>query len=90
MPRVLEKNNMKTEEIYIRDKFVAFKTDKETYDAIIEHYGSAKRISKFQYRFIIALRKVLQYILFPLWALLFFFHILFDKFNEWYEKFLDA
>lgn len=79
---------MGSEEIYVRDKFSAFKTDEEGYERIVKHYGSATKISKFQYKCIIAARRVVQWLLLPVWVVLFIFNRLYENFTEWYEDFV--
>lgn len=79
---------MGTDEIYVRDKFSAFKTDEEGYNRIVKHYGRTKKISKFQYCCIIAARRVVQWLLLTIWLLLFIFHRLYEIFTEWYEDFV--
>ena len=79
---------MGTDEIYVRDKFSAFKIDEEGYNRIVKHYGRTKKISKFQYCCIIAVRRIVQWLLLPIWLLLFIFHRLYEIFTEWYEDFV--
>lgn len=80
---------MGLETVYVRHKFSAFKTDEKGFERIIKYYGDVKRISLFEYKCIIAARRVIEFALLPIWLVLFIFHRLFETFSDWYEDIIN-